>query len=570
MSAEPKFVVAFDETHNPRGKLSSNYKQLQKILESEGYICWEFTSYPITREALQPIDILVIACPDQSRYDRNEIKAIRDWVTQDGGGLLLLSHAGGDKGRRSNLSELSEEYGITFENDQVLDKDKNLQNLENYLLIDQFIVDHPVLQGLSKLCFRASSSLTAMNLMVKALILSGDRSNPPQVPLLVSTDIEEGRVVGCGSYEMFRDKVTGGISFGDNQKLILNILDYLKTDKKYELKKNAPTTVLATNTTSQGYSESFTFPAASNGNVSLPSFDPNSLPQFNSEIKISKKGDLAVVFGGFMQEFINFKNETINKMQEFEAKFLAFLRSIIDTEEEVYPTAAQQYPQETVSAVESEEHTFDPRAMLAGLSSSYSSNVPNPPPHPPGANPPSFAQPVGLNPPNVSESFEQQKLNYDSLGTQPIPSMTNLPELTPLPPKPGSFSTPQESQANSSQWGATISNDQINEDVWNQSTEQPPTWESIPIEEPPLDTYQTEAPPIKKIEINIEELKTELRTLTAKIDSVKRLKEFITKKFESGGMNEDSYKKQLDKLNNDLKAADFRIEEINALLKKYS
>ena len=41
------------------------------------------------------------------------------------------------------------------------------------------------------------------------------------VPLLVATDIEEGRVVGCGSYEMFRDKVTGGITFGDNEKLLL-------------------------------------------------------------------------------------------------------------------------------------------------------------------------------------------------------------------------------------------------------------------------------------------------------------------------------------------------------------
>ncbi len=58
--------------------------------------------------------------------------------------------------------------------------------------------------------------------------------------------------------------------------------------------------------------------------------------------------------------------------------------------------------------------------------------------------------------------------------------------------------------------------------------------------------------------------------MNAKIDSVKRLKEFITKKFESGGMNEDSYKKQVEKLNNDLKAADFRVEEINALIKKYT
>ncbi len=289
MSEEPKFIVAFDETHNPRGKISSNYKQLQKIIESEGYICQEFSSYPITRESLQPIDILIIACPDQSRYDRNEIKAIRDWVTQDGGGLLLLSHAGGDKGRRSNLSELAEEYGITFENDQVLDKEKNVQNLENYLLIDNFILDHPIVKDLNKLCFRASSSLTAMNLMVKAIILSGDKSNPPAVPLLVATDIEEGRVVGCGSYEMFRDKVTGGISFGDNQKLMINILDYLKTDKKYEFKKNNPIPAYSATQVQNVPQDLGSFLPTGNGNVQIPSFDPNALPSFNSDIKISKK-----------------------------------------------------------------------------------------------------------------------------------------------------------------------------------------------------------------------------------------------------------------------------------------
>ena len=34
-------------------------------------------------------------------------------------------------------------------------------------------------------------------------------------------------------------------------------------------------------------------------------------------------------------------------------------------------------------------------------------------------------------------------------------------------------------------------------------------------------------------------------------------------------MTEDQYKKQLDKLNNDIKAAESRIDEINALLKNH-
>lgn len=46
-------------------------------------------------------------------------------MNEDGGGLLLLSHAGGDRGRRTNMGELASQFAMLFENDQVLDEFHN-------------------------------------------------------------------------------------------------------------------------------------------------------------------------------------------------------------------------------------------------------------------------------------------------------------------------------------------------------------------------------------------------------------------------------------------------------------
>src|SRR6056297_3204389 len=125
MSNRP-FIIGFDEAHKPRGKINSNYTELAELLNQNGFVCQSYEAYPITTQSLEEIDILVFVCPDFSKVSKNEIDAIKVWVKEQGGGLLLLSHAGGDKGRRSNLSELGQQFGLIFENDQCLDKYNNI------------------------------------------------------------------------------------------------------------------------------------------------------------------------------------------------------------------------------------------------------------------------------------------------------------------------------------------------------------------------------------------------------------------------------------------------------------
>ncbi len=101
-----------------------------------------------------------------------------------------MSHAGGDKGRRSNLSEIAEQFGMAFENDQVLDKTNNL-SVENLPIINSFPTPHPITEGLNSICFRAGCSLTNTGAMNIAVISSNAESEPAQSPLIMAGESGE-------------------------------------------------------------------------------------------------------------------------------------------------------------------------------------------------------------------------------------------------------------------------------------------------------------------------------------------------------------------------------------------
>ncbi len=239
------YHIAFDISHKPRGKIDENFTELRDYLNSNDFMCYNFLEVPITEESLMPYDILVFVCPDFARISSLEIRAIVNWVKNSGGGLLLLSHAGGDRGRGSNLSEISDQFGIAFENDQVLDERINL-GLENIPLISSFNIPHPITTGIGSLCYRSGSSLSIIGSGAFSIADSNETSEPFSCPLICVSEPEKGRVCCIGSYEMFRDKVGGGFQCNDNPQLALNIFQWLLSDYRIELRANADMLVPAT------------------------------------------------------------------------------------------------------------------------------------------------------------------------------------------------------------------------------------------------------------------------------------------------------------------------------------
>ena len=226
------YYIAFDIGHKPRGNIDDNYTELRDLLSANDFQCHNIFETSITRESLEPYDILVFACPDFAKISRQEILEIEAWVKNDGGGLLLLSHAGGDKGRNSNLSDLSELFGIRFENDQVLDEEENI-GLENMPIVNNFNPPHPITSGLDSVCYRAGCSLTVIGSGF-AIVSSNETSEPFSSPLICVSEPEKGRIVCGGSYEMFRDRIGGGLQFEGHSKLALNIFEWLISDYRME------------------------------------------------------------------------------------------------------------------------------------------------------------------------------------------------------------------------------------------------------------------------------------------------------------------------------------------------
>ena len=234
------YHIAFDISHKPRGKIDDNLTELRDSLNSNDFMCYNFLEVPITEDSLKPYDILVFVCPDFTRISSHEITAIVNWVKNSGGGLLLLSHAGGDKGRGSNLSEISEQFGIAFENDQVLDERTNL-GLENIPLISAFNILHPITSEIDELCYRSGCSLTIIGSGAFSIADSNETSEPFSCPLMCVTESGIGRVCCIGSYEMFRDKIGGGFQCNEHSKLALNIFQWLISDYRMELRTKADT-----------------------------------------------------------------------------------------------------------------------------------------------------------------------------------------------------------------------------------------------------------------------------------------------------------------------------------------
>ncbi|MHA2430072.1 MAG: hypothetical protein ACXACC_03450 [Promethearchaeota archaeon] len=300
------YNIAFDVAHKPRGKLDENLNELRDFLNANEFICYNYLETPVTQLSLRPFDILVFVCPDFAKISSMEITEIVNWVKEDGGGLLLLSHAGGDKGRNSNLSELSQQFGMAFENDQVLDETYNL-GIENMPIITSFIPPHPITSGINSLCFRSGCSLTVLG-SAFSIASSNDTSEPFSTPIICVSEVEMGRVCTIGSYEMFRDKVGGGFGYEDHPNLVYNLFNWLISDYRMDLRSKGQIPVIAPQTEISSVQSpdyvSETVDSATSDNTPL---------DIDFSLKITRKEELIELLKIFQNQ-INRIQSTIDKL----------------------------------------------------------------------------------------------------------------------------------------------------------------------------------------------------------------------------------------------------------------
>ncbi|MFW9964954.1 MAG: hypothetical protein ACFFCX_15395 [Candidatus Sifarchaeia archaeon] len=220
MSGRRKKIL-FDQTQNERGRLESTYSELGQMLRDHDFDVEAYTEFMILAKNLKDADVLVFGCPNSSKVRPAEIDVLQKYV-KNGGGLMLLSLSGGDRGLMNNMSKISGEFGITFENTAVKD-DRNNAGLPTMPIIKN-LTAHPVTDDVSDLLVPSACSLKVTGKAV-AIATTSEIADPGKVAVIAIAEVGKGRVMGIGSYEVFRRG--GGLKHKGNAKFALNAFRWL-------------------------------------------------------------------------------------------------------------------------------------------------------------------------------------------------------------------------------------------------------------------------------------------------------------------------------------------------------
>lgn len=180
-----------------------------------------YTEFMILAKNLKDVDVLVFGCPNSSKVRPAEIDVLQKYV-QEGGSLLLLSLSGGDRGLMNNMSKISGEFGITFENTAVKDERSNAGLPTMPIITD--VVAHPATEDVADLLIPSACSLKISG-KAQALATTSATAEPGQAPIVAIAEIGKGRVMCIGSYEVFRRG--GGLKHKGNAKFALNSFKWL-------------------------------------------------------------------------------------------------------------------------------------------------------------------------------------------------------------------------------------------------------------------------------------------------------------------------------------------------------
>ena len=108
--------ILFNQSKDEMFSLTSGYKKFQRELKN-----WKITTNrdDITIEKLLQNRIFVTAAP-QKKFLSTEIEALKRYLNQHNGSLLIMLTEGGESKLNTNINFLLEEFGINVNNDSII------------------------------------------------------------------------------------------------------------------------------------------------------------------------------------------------------------------------------------------------------------------------------------------------------------------------------------------------------------------------------------------------------------------------------------------------------------------
>ncbi|MEP0354529.1 DUF4350 domain-containing protein [Paraglaciecola sp.] len=242
-------VVFIDEAHNNFLTKNGRFKPFSQVLSSDGYTV-KSSKEKFTLTYLKQADILVVAnALDRDRqdwsppfgdaFDQEEIKALKQWVSQGGSLFLVADHTPFPK----VIEKIS--FGFEFSNGHVRDA---LFRQDNKSLLQ-----HSITKGITQVkTFGGSAFQIPENAHPLLILGKGATSVVPEIPFLVNAktprisvdgwyqgavlEVGKGRVAVFAEGMMFSSQVTvstgkkyGLVSVGaeQNEQFLLNIMHWL-------------------------------------------------------------------------------------------------------------------------------------------------------------------------------------------------------------------------------------------------------------------------------------------------------------------------------------------------------
>ena len=236
--------VLFDEHHGeawsirpeaaarmrPSHPAASSYAAAAAELTRRDFAVATTTGRPLDEVALAGADVLVIAHPSDSKWERtvgedspvfspSEIAAVREFVAA-GGGLVVLGEEEEDK-YGGNLNELLAPFGVRLEHAIVFEYDPD-DGIPSWVVGEAApdLSDPGILYRAREAGFYRAGALHTDD--PGAVVLrTRAHADPPGATLVAATRYKEGRVVVVADSDLFGDDYLGK---RDNRQLWLNLL----------------------------------------------------------------------------------------------------------------------------------------------------------------------------------------------------------------------------------------------------------------------------------------------------------------------------------------------------------
>jgi len=241
-----KISIGFDYTHNNKLTIENNaFTDFIQYLFDSGFQLGKIEA-GITSEKLASYDLFIIGVPNLGpNLGLDEIKDLVDYV-KNGGSLLIINDGGGDYENKNNLSELTKNFGISFNNDILYDN-KSFSQENSHPIIKDFS-PHYITRDLNQFIHSNGCTLTVdksiedEKIDVNSIAYSSENTSwhsylnedgwhdesMQHLPIIGAVHYDIGKVVTIGNLSIFSSlNKLYGIKAADNFKLVSNVISWL-------------------------------------------------------------------------------------------------------------------------------------------------------------------------------------------------------------------------------------------------------------------------------------------------------------------------------------------------------